>query len=86
LSSGRGSLSEPQGGRHREPCHLRACDVACIGLSVLRLEDLNERRRLRVLFAGLLLHESPQLVIRQQMGNASACMTAHYTGEIPVEV
>jgi integrase len=25
-------------------------------------------------------------VIRQQMGHASASMTAHYTGEIPVEV
>ena len=57
-----------------------------LGFRYRRLEDLNERRRLRVLFAGLLLHESPQLVIRQQMGNASASMTAHYTGEIPVEV
>jgi len=25
-------------------------------------------------------------VIRQQMGHASASMTAHYTGEIPIEV
>jgi hypothetical protein len=57
-----------------------------LGFRYRRLEDLNVRRRLRVLFAGLLLHESPQLVIRQQMGNASASMTAHYTGEIPVEV
>jgi hypothetical protein len=57
-----------------------------LGFRYRRLEDLNERRRLRVLFAGLLLHKSPQLVIRQQMGNASASMTAHYTGEIPVEV